>query len=85
MAIDLLIGAIKAIVILLLVLNLSAVLLWFERKGSALIQDRVGANRAAIFGIGKRLGIAESRAPEHLDGRSAEALHQGRFRSRGRR
>ena len=52
MAIDLLIGAIKAIVILLLVLNLSAVLLWFERKGSALIQDRVGANRAAIFGIG---------------------------------
>ena len=57
MAIDLLIGAVKAIVILLLVLNLSAVLLWFERKGSALIQDRVGANRANIFGVGKRLGI----------------------------
>jgi NADH-quinone oxidoreductase subunit H len=56
-AIDLLIGAIKAIVILLLVLNLAAVLLWFERKGSALIQDRVGANRAAIFGIGKRMGL----------------------------
>ena len=65
MAIDLLIGAIKAIVILLLVLNLSAVLLWFERKGSALIQDRVGANRAAVFGIGKRLGIAESWPSEH--------------------
>jgi len=56
-AIDLLIGAIKAIVILLLVLNLSAVLLWFERKGSALIQDRVGANRANIFGVGQRMGI----------------------------
>ncbi len=57
MAIDLLIGAVKAIVILLLVLNLSAVLLWFERKGSALIQDRVGANRANIFGVGKRIGM----------------------------
>ena len=57
MAIDLLIGAVKAIVILLLVLNLSAVLLWFERKGSALIQDRVGANRANIFGVGQRIGM----------------------------
>jgi NADH-quinone oxidoreductase subunit H len=56
-AIELLIGAIKALVILVLVLNLTAVLLWFERKGSALIQDRVGANRAAIFGIGRKLGL----------------------------
>ncbi|MGH7906140.1 MAG: complex I subunit 1/NuoH family protein, partial [Candidatus Binataceae bacterium] len=57
MATELLIGAIKAIVMLLLVLNLSAVLLWFERKGSALIQDRVGANRAAVLGVGARLGL----------------------------
>jgi NADH-quinone oxidoreductase subunit H len=35
---------------LLIALNLSVVLLWVERKGSALIQDRVGANRANIFG-----------------------------------
>jgi NADH-quinone oxidoreductase subunit H len=55
--IDLLIAAVKAIVAVLLVLNLAAVLLWFERKGSALIQDRVGANRAAVFGIGRRLGV----------------------------
>jgi NADH-quinone oxidoreductase subunit H len=54
---ELLIGAIKAIVVLLLVLNLAAVLLWFERKGSALIQDRVGANRANILGVGQRLGL----------------------------
>ncbi len=54
---DLLIDAAKAIVAVLLVLNLATVLLWFERKGSALIQDRVGANRAAIFGIGRRLGV----------------------------
>jgi NADH-quinone oxidoreductase subunit H len=56
-AIELLIGAIKAIIVLLIVLNLSAILLWFERKGSALIQDRVGANRANITGMGRRLGM----------------------------
>ncbi|HVN91746.1 MAG TPA: complex I subunit 1 family protein [Candidatus Binataceae bacterium] len=56
-AIELLIGAIKALVILVLVLNLTGVLLWFERKGAALIQDRIGANRAAIFGVGKKLGM----------------------------
>jgi NADH-quinone oxidoreductase subunit H len=56
-AIDLLISAIKAIVVVLMVLNLSGLLLWFERKGSALIQDRIGANRAAIFGVGRRLGL----------------------------
>ncbi len=57
MLIDLIISAIKAIFVVLLVLNLSAVLLWFERKGSALIQDRIGANRAGLFGIGRRLGL----------------------------
>jgi NADH-quinone oxidoreductase subunit H len=55
--INLLIALIKSVVIVLLVLNLSGVLLWFERKGSALIQDRIGANRAAVTGIGRRLGM----------------------------
>src|SRR5215471_11449450 len=55
--IDLVIGALKAIVIILLVLNLTGVLLWFERKGAALIQDRIGANRAAVLGVGRRLGL----------------------------
>jgi NADH-quinone oxidoreductase subunit H len=55
--VDLLIGAIKAVIIVVLVLGLSAVLLWFERKGAALIQDRIGANRAALTGMGRRLGI----------------------------
>jgi NADH-quinone oxidoreductase subunit H len=57
MGVELLIGAVKALVVLVLVLNLTAILLWFERKGAALIQDRIGANRAAIFGIGRRLGL----------------------------
>src|SRR5690349_24650468 len=40
-----------------MVLNLAGVLLWVERKGSALIQDRIGANRASLTGLGKRMGL----------------------------
>ena len=47
----------KAFAVLLMVLNLSAILLWVERKGSALIQDRIGANRATIFGFAVQLGL----------------------------
>ena len=57
MLIDLLIEAIKAIIVVVMVLNLAGVLLWFERKGSALIQDRIGANRASITGLGQRIGL----------------------------
>jgi NADH-quinone oxidoreductase subunit H len=55
--IELAVGAAKAVIIVFLALNLSAILLWFERKGSALIQDRIGANRAAITGLGAKLGL----------------------------
>jgi len=55
--IDLVIGAIEAIAMIVLALNLAVLLLWFDRKGSALIQDRVGANRANITGLGARLGL----------------------------
>jgi NADH-quinone oxidoreductase subunit H len=47
---DLLIAFAKCLVALLIVLQVGVILLWVERKGSALIQDRVGANRANIFG-----------------------------------
>ncbi len=57
MTIELVIGAIKAVVIVLLVLGLTTLMLWFERKGSALIQDRIGANRADVLGLGKRFGL----------------------------
>jgi NADH-quinone oxidoreductase subunit H len=45
------IAALKAVLVLFLVLNLAGILGWVERKGSALIQDRIGANRASIFGF----------------------------------
>jgi NADH-quinone oxidoreductase subunit H len=49
-----LIGFGKAVFIWALALTLIPVLIWFERKGAAYIQDRAGPNRAAIMGI--RLG-----------------------------
>ena len=51
MIVDIGIVAIKAFLVLFMVLNLAGVLGWVERKGSALIQDRIGANRASIFGF----------------------------------
>jgi NADH-quinone oxidoreductase subunit H len=51
MIIDVGIIAAKAFLVLFMVLNLAGVLGWIERKGSALIQDRIGANRASVFGF----------------------------------
>jgi NADH-quinone oxidoreductase subunit H len=51
MIVDLAIIFIKAALVLAMVLNLAGILGWIERKGSALIQDRIGANRASIFGF----------------------------------
>jgi len=50
-------GAIKAILMIMIGLNLSIFLLYFERKGSALIQNRIGSNRVTVTGLGKRLGM----------------------------
>jgi NADH-quinone oxidoreductase subunit H len=51
MIVELAIVAVKAFLVLFMVLNLAGVLGWIERKGSALIQDRIGANRASIVGF----------------------------------
>jgi NADH-quinone oxidoreductase subunit H len=37
--------------VMLFVLNTAAILGWVERKQSAIMQDRIGANRASIFGL----------------------------------
>jgi NADH-quinone oxidoreductase subunit H len=49
--IDFLIIGGKAIFIWGFALTLLPVLIWFERKGAAFIQDRAGPNRAAVLGI----------------------------------
>ncbi|MGH7325269.1 MAG: complex I subunit 1/NuoH family protein [Candidatus Rokuibacteriota bacterium] len=37
--------------VMLFVLNAGGLLTWVERKQSAIMQDRIGANRASIFGL----------------------------------
>src|SRR6185503_1838910 len=41
----------RVLFVMLFVLNTAAILGWVERKQSAIMQDRIGANRASIFGI----------------------------------
>jgi NADH-quinone oxidoreductase subunit H len=50
-AIDLGVAFAKVAFIMGFVLNLAGLLTWVERKQSAVMQDRVGANRASIFGF----------------------------------
>jgi len=45
------IKAVLAVIMLMGVMNLAGLLTWVERKQSAVMQDRIGANRASIFGI----------------------------------
>lgn len=46
---EILILAIKLFVIFNIIMGLASLCTWIERKGSALIQDRIGANRAGAF------------------------------------
>ena len=54
--IEVLIKVILASIVYFAVLNLAGIHTWVERKQSALIQDRIGANRADIFGF-RMLGL----------------------------
>ena len=49
---------IKIALIVGILVNMAAILLWVERKQSAMMQDRVGPNRAAIPLGGKRFRLA---------------------------
>lgn len=51
MWIEVAIAVVKTLFVIVLALSLAGILGWVERKGSALIQDRIGANRASIFGF----------------------------------
>src|SRR6476646_6007665 len=41
--------ALKILVVILFVINTAAILTWGERRQSAMIQDRIGPNRAVIY------------------------------------
>src|SRR5882724_3460994 len=45
----LLFTALKILVVILFVVNTAAILTWGERRQSAMIQDRIGPNRAVIY------------------------------------
>ena len=65
MIVDIAIIAAKAFLVLFMVLNLAGMLGWVERKGSALIQDRIGANRASILGFAG-LGLVNTMVADPL-------------------
>src|SRR3989442_2126287 len=48
---DLIIKLVLALIMVFGVMNLAGLHTWVERKQSAIIQDRIGANRASIFGF----------------------------------
>jgi NADH-quinone oxidoreductase subunit H len=49
----------KLAIVFLGPLTLAALLTWVERRGSAMIQDRVGPNRALLFGRIRLLGLPQ--------------------------
>src|SRR5919109_5232840 len=58
----LIIKFVLAFIVFFAALNLAGFHTWVERKQSALIQDRIGANRAGIFGfrfLGMLHGMAD--------------------------
>src|SRR5437763_17183476 len=44
-------SVLKIVIVLLFVLNVTPIMVWVERRGSALIQDRPGPNRVGPFGL----------------------------------
>jgi NADH-quinone oxidoreductase subunit H len=50
---------VKVVIVFAGVMSLAALWTWVERRGSAMIQDRIGPNRAALFGKIRIIGLAQ--------------------------
>jgi NADH-quinone oxidoreductase subunit H len=50
---------VKVLLVVTVMMGLASPLTWVERRGSAMIQDRIGPNRAALFGKVRILGLVQ--------------------------